>query len=118
MNLSLSPEGWPRAPGYAHGFAAQGRIVATAGQIGADPATSQVVSDDLVAQAGQALRNVLSVLRAGGAGPEHLVRLTWYITSRDEYLAARVALGKEYGQVVGKHFPAMAMVVVAALLDP
>ena len=110
--------GWPRPSGYANGMAASGRVVVTAGQIGWDPLTQQVVSDDFVAQCAQAFRNVVAVLHAAGAGAEHLVRLTWYITSRDEYTAGARAIGAAYREIIGRHFPAMAVVIVAGLVEP
>lgn len=116
--LPLHPEGWAPGTGYAHGMAATGRIVVTAGQIGWDPVTCKIVSDDFAEQAAQTLRNVVAVLRAGGAGPEHLVRLTWYVTTRDEYVASRRTLGAAYREIVGAHFPAMAVVMVSALVEP
>jgi enamine deaminase RidA (YjgF/YER057c/UK114 family) len=97
---------------------ASGRVIVTAGQVGWDPATNAFASDDFARQAEQALRNVVTVLRAAGAAPEHLVRLTWYIVDRDEYLSARAALGAAYREIVGRHFPAMTVVVVAGLLEP
>ena len=116
--LPLQPEGWTPGTGYAHGIAATGRIIFTAGQIGWDPATCNVVSDDFTEQAAQTLRNVVAVLRAGGAGPEHLVRLTWYVTTRDEYIAARRTLGAAYREIIGTHYPAMAVVMVSGLVEP
>ena len=114
----LHPAGWSQGRGYAHGMSGEGRIVVTAGQLGWDPVTLRVVSDDFAAQAAQALRNVIAVLNAGRAGPEHLVRLTWYVTSRDEYLDAAKAVGAAYREIIGRHYPAMAVVVVSALLEP
>jgi enamine deaminase RidA (YjgF/YER057c/UK114 family) len=114
----LQPEGWPRPSGYANGVAASGRIVTVAGQVGWNPATGALASDDFAAQARQALANVRAVLRAAGAEPRHVVRLTWYITDRDAYLAARQALGAAYREVFGTHYPAMSVVVVAGLLEP
>ena len=114
---SLDPPGWTQGRGYAHGMSATGRLVVTAGQIGWDPVSCQVVSEDFAAQAAQALRNIVAILRAGGAGPEHLVRLTWYVTSREEYVAAGKAVGAAYREIIGKHYPAMAVVIVHALLD-
>jgi len=114
---AISPTGWAPPNGYAHGMAASGRVVVTAGQIGWDPTTHAFASDDFTAQAAQALRNVVAVLRAAGATPEQLVRLTWYVTSRDEYLEARRALGTAYRDVIGRHFPAMTVVVVSGLLE-
>lgn len=96
---------------------ATGRIVVTAGQIGWDPVTNRLVSDDFAAQARQALANVVAVLRAAGAEPAHIVRLGWYITSREEYHAARRAIGEAYRECIGRHFPAMTVVVVAALYE-
>lgn len=113
----IHPQGWSAPRGYAHGVSATGRVIVTAGQIGWDPASERFTSDDFAEQAGQALRNVMAVLRASGAGPEHLVRMTWYVTSRDEYLASRRALGQAYRDVVGKHYPAMAVVIVAGLVE-
>ncbi|MBI2796202.1 MAG: RidA family protein [Gemmatimonadetes bacterium] len=112
------PEGWRRGAGYAHGMSARGRVVVTAGQIGWNPATATIETDDFTAQAAQALANLMAVVRAAGGGPEHLVRLTWYITSRAEYLDAGAALGAAYRAAIGPHYPAMAVVVVSALLDP
>ena len=114
----ILPDGWKRGMGYAHGMTARGRIVVTAGQIGWDPVTNAMTSDDFATQTAQALRNVMAVARAGGAGPEHLVRLMWFVTSREEYLAAGAALGAAYRAAIGAHYPAMSVVVVAALLEP
>jgi enamine deaminase RidA (YjgF/YER057c/UK114 family) len=114
----LQPAGWAAPRGYANGVAASGRLVLTAGQIGWDPATCEFASDDFAAQAEQALRNVAAVLREAGAAPEHLARLTWYVTDRDAYLAATREVGRAYREVFGRHFPAMAVVVVAGLLEP
>jgi enamine deaminase RidA (YjgF/YER057c/UK114 family) len=114
---TIEPEGWVRPIGYANGMSATGRFVVTAGQVGWDPASGTFVSDDFAVQTAQALRNVVTVLRAGGAGPEHLVRLTWYVTSRDEYAAARRAIGAAYREIVGRHYPAMSVVVVSALFE-
>jgi len=112
------PEGWPRGSGYSHGVVAEGRQVFVAGQIGWEPVTRKVVSGGLATQARQAFQNILAVLRAAGAHPEHLVRLTWFITNRDAYLDARDAIGAAYRETIGRHFPAMSVVVVSALLEP
>ena len=117
LPFPILPDAWKRGAGYAHGMTARGRIVTTAGQIGWDPVTNVIVSSDFAAQAEQALSNIVAILRATGAGPEHLVRLTWYICSREEYLAAGAALSRAYRAAVGPHYPSMAVVVVAALLD-
>jgi len=114
---TLEPEGWAKPVGYANGVSASGRIIVTAGQVGWDPTTGTFASDDFAAQAARALRNVVEVLRAGGAAPEHLVRLTWYVTSRAEYAAARRAVGVAYREIIGRHYPAMSVVVVSALFE-
>ena len=113
---ALQPPGWPRARGYAHGIEASGRLVFTAGQIGWGP-DGGFPSSDLAGQVRQTLENVLAVLAEAGAGPEHVVRLTWYVTSREEYLAAQKEIGEAYRAVMGRHFPAMAVVVVAGLVE-
>jgi enamine deaminase RidA (YjgF/YER057c/UK114 family) len=112
----LHPAGWKRTLGYSNGVAASGRTIFLAGQIGWD-AEQQFVSDDLVGQAAQALRNIVEVLAEADAGPEHIVRLTWYVIDRDEYLANQTQLGDVYREVIGKHFPAMALVQVVALVE-
>jgi enamine deaminase RidA (YjgF/YER057c/UK114 family) len=108
--------GWPRPRGYANGVVAQGRVLFVAGQIGWD-AQERIVSDDLVEQARQALANTLTVLKAGGAKPEHVVRMTWYLTDKKEYLRRAKEFGAAYREAMGKHFPAMAMVQVVALME-
>jgi enamine deaminase RidA (YjgF/YER057c/UK114 family) len=113
----LQPPGWLPPRGYTNGVEARGRMVFVAGQIGWDPATGQFESDDFLAQARQALLNIAAVLREAGAEPRHLVRLTWYITDRAAYLAAVRELGRAYQEVIGRHFPPMTLVVVAALLE-
>ena len=115
---SLTPEGWAKPVGYAHGMLARGTVITTAGQVGWNPATNEFESDDFVEQTTQALRNVVAVLRAAGAGPEHLVRLTWYILDKEEYMRSRKALGAKYRAILGTHFPAMTVVVVSGLLEP
>lgn len=90
----------------------------TAGQLGWNPLTMQVETDDFAAQCAQAFHNVVAVLGAAGASGEHVVRLTWYITSRDEYTAALRDVGCAYRDIVGRHFPAMAVVIVAGLIEP
>lgn len=114
---AIEPAGWARPSGYANGFAARGRTVAIAGQIGWDPASCEFQSDDLVDQVRQALANVVAVLRAAGGEPRDLVRLTWYLTDKAEYLTARRAIGVAYRELLGAHYPAMSLVVVAGLLE-
>ncbi len=113
----LQPAGWPRPSGYAHGVAAGGRQVFVSGQIGWD-ARQQFAGDELAAQVRQALANIVEVLACANAKPEHLVRLTWYVTSREEYKASIKAIGAAYRDVIGRHFPAMSVVMVAGLLEP
>jgi enamine deaminase RidA (YjgF/YER057c/UK114 family) len=113
----IQPEGWPRGTGYAHGVAAAGRFVFTAGQVGWDPVTSRLAEGGFAAQAAQALANVAAVLAEAGAQPAGLVRMTWYITDRQAYLASAREIGAAYRSHFGRHFPAMAVVVVAGLLE-
>jgi enamine deaminase RidA (YjgF/YER057c/UK114 family) len=112
----LQPEGWPRPRGYSNGVAAQGRFVFVSGQVGWDE-HEKFDSDDLVAQTRQALRNLLAVLAAGGARPEHVARLTWYLTDKHEYLRRAREIGAVYREVMGGHYPSMSMVQVAALME-
>ena len=113
----IQPEGWPQPKGYANGVAAQGRVIAVAGQVGWDPLTERIVPGDLATQVAQALRNVVAVLGAAGAKPEHVVRLTWFVTDRVAYATSREPIGRAYREVFGSHFPAMTLVVVAGLLE-
>ena len=115
-NTLLQPEGWVTPKGYANGVAARGTMVFTGGQIGWN-AQQQFESDDFIAQTKQTLLNVRAVLAAGGAGPEHLVRLTWYVTDRNEYNSRLKELGAVYREVLGKNFPAMACVQVVGLME-
>ena len=112
----LHPKHWAPARGFANGVAAEGRQIFVAGQIGWN-AEQRFESDDFVAQAERALANIVAVLAEAGAGPEHLVRLTWYVTDKREYLARLAEVGAAYRRVVGRHFPAMTLVEVAALLE-
>jgi enamine deaminase RidA (YjgF/YER057c/UK114 family) len=112
----LQPAGWPPPKGYANGIAATGRQVYVAGQIGWN-GQAQFETDDFVGQVEQALQNIVAVLAEGGAGPQHITRMTWYILDKREYLARGREVGEIYRRVLGKHFPAMTLVVVAALLE-
>ena len=112
----LQPDGWAKPSGYANGVSASGRLVFVAGQIGWN-ANAQFESDDLVAQVAQALRNVVAVLAVDGAGPDHIARMTWYVTSRAEYLARAKEIGAVYREIVGRNFPAMTAVEVSALIE-
>ena len=112
----LHPKGWKPASGYANGIVASGPVVFVGGQIGWN-AEQVFESGDFVEQTRQALRNVVSVLAEAGAGPEHLVRLTWYVTDKREYSARLREVGAAYRSVIGRHFPAMTLVEVSGLLE-
>jgi enamine deaminase RidA (YjgF/YER057c/UK114 family) len=112
----LQPEGWAPPRGYANGVSARGRVVFVAGQVGWT-SSGVFATDDFVAQVDQALQNVVAVLRAGRAEPAHLVRLTWYVTDKAAYRARQREIGQVYRRVIGHHFPAMTLVVVAGLLE-
>jgi enamine deaminase RidA (YjgF/YER057c/UK114 family) len=112
----LQPPGWATPKGYANGVAARGTLVFVGGQIGWN-AEQRFESDDFIAQTRQTLMNVREVLACAGAGPEHMVRMTWYIVDRVEYNARLKELGAVYREVMGKHFPAMTCVQVAALVE-
>ncbi|MFI5239799.1 MAG: RidA family protein [Gemmatimonadales bacterium] len=112
------PEGWLSPRGYSNGISASGRTVSVAGQIGWNPRTGSIESSDFTAQATRALRNVVAVLAAADAKPEHLVRMTWFIKDRATYMAARADIGEAYREIVGRHFPAMSVVVVHGLIEP
>jgi enamine deaminase RidA (YjgF/YER057c/UK114 family) len=112
----LHPKNWAPARGFSHGVAAEGRQVFVAGQVGWN-AHQEIVNDDFVAQVEQALRNVVEILAEADARPEHLVRLTWYITDKREYLTRSSEVGQAYRRIIGRHFPAMTLVQVAALVE-
>lgn len=115
-NRQLLPPGWPQPRGYANGIAAQGRLVVTGGVVGWD--TAGRFAHGFVAQARQALENILAILAEDEAEAQHLVRLTWYVTDIDEYLASLKTLGKAYREVIGAHYPCMALVQVVRLVEP
>ena len=112
----LQPPDWAAPKGYANGVAARGTTIFVGGQIGWN-AQQRFESDDFVAQARQALANVVAVLREAGAGPEHITRMTWYVVDKREYVASQAALGAAYRAVIGRHFPAMTAVAVAGLIE-
>ena len=116
MNEALLPEGWPRPKGYANGVAATGRQVCVAGQVGWNP-EGVWETDDFAAQTRQALANVVAVLRTAGAEPKHIVRMTWYLTSKKEYLAAGREIGKAFREIIGFYDIAMTAVEVTALIE-
>jgi len=113
---TLNPPGWPRGKGYSHGIEAEGKLVFVSGQVGWD-ADMKFQSRDFAAQLRQALLNTKAVLAEAGAGPEHVVRMTWYIVDKAEYLASLAEAGAAYREVMGKSFPAMAVVVVKSLIE-
>ena len=112
----LQPPGWARARGYSNGIAASGRQVFVSGMIGWD-AQCQFHTDDFAGQVRQALHNVVAVLAEAGAKPEHIVRMTWYVTDKKEYLAAHKEVGQAYRDIIGRNFPAMTAVQVAGLME-
>ena len=114
---ALLPPGWPRPKGYSNGISARGRMIFTAGVVGWDEEES-FAAPDLASQFRQVLLNTLAILAEDGAGPEHIVRMTWYITDRSEYLAYIREIGTIYRELIGRHYPAMAVVQVAALVEP
>lgn len=114
----VQPEGWARPKGYSNGMIAEGRMLFVAGQIGWDPtSTTPTFPPTFAGQFGQALSNVMAVVKAAGAGPEHLVRFTVYVIDKREYLMALKEVGEAWRQHMGKHFPTMALVQVAALVE-
>ena len=112
----LQPPGWAEPKGYANGIMARGALIFVGGQIGWN-AAQQFESDDFIVQTRQALINIAAVLQAGGAGPEHMVRMTWYVTDRLEYTARLKELGAAYREVMGRNFPAMTCVEVSGLVE-
>ena len=114
---ALLPPGWPRPKGYSNGMAARGRIIVTAGVVGWD-SEEKFVSNTLAGQFAQVLRNILAILECDGAGPENIARLTCYVTSIDEYLASLSEIGAAWKEIIGPHYPAMALVEVVRLVEP
>lgn len=114
---ALLPPGWPKPKGYSNGLVGEGRIVVLGGQIGWD-AEGRFAEGGFVPQVRQALENIVAVLAEAGAGPEHVARLTWFVTDIDEYRGSLSELGPVYRAVMGKHFPAMTLVEVGALVEP
>ena len=112
----LQPAGWPRPKGYANGISARGRIVSVAGTIGWN-AQERFEALDFAGQVRQALANIVAVLAEGKAGPEHIVRMTWYVVDKREYLGALADIGKAYREIIGPHYPVMTAVQVAGLIE-
>jgi enamine deaminase RidA (YjgF/YER057c/UK114 family) len=115
-NRTVLPEGWRRPKGYSNAVVAQGCQIYVAGQVGWD-SEERFNSDDIAEQAAQALRNVVAVLEAAGAGPEHIVRMTWYFTDKAAYIAGLKEIGQAYRDIIGRNFPAMTAVEVTALVE-
>ncbi|MBT5266210.1 MAG: RidA family protein [Rhodospirillaceae bacterium] len=117
MSLKIiTPEGWKRPRGYSNAVSAAGRLVFVAGQIGWTE-LEEWQSDDLVGQTAQTLRNVIALLQAAEAGPEHIARMTWYVTDRQDYLANLQGIGEAYREIIGRHYPAMTAVEVSGLIE-
>jgi enamine deaminase RidA (YjgF/YER057c/UK114 family) len=112
----LQPPGWPRPKGYSNGISATGRVIFTGGLVGWDE-NENFPEVDMAGQARRTFENIITVLKEGGAGPEHIVRMTWYITDRDAYLNSVKDIGQAYRDVIGRNFPAMAVVQVVALME-
>jgi enamine deaminase RidA (YjgF/YER057c/UK114 family) len=112
----LQPAGWPRPRGYSNGIAARGRTVCVSGMVGWD-AQGEFRTDDFAGQVRQALQNIVEVLAEAKAGPEHIVRMTWYVLDKKEYVDAYPAIGVAYRDVIGRHYPAMSAVQVAGLIE-
>jgi len=112
----LLPEGWKQPKGYSQAVMAEGKQIYISGQIGWDE-TATFQTDDFAEQAGQALRNIVSILATANGGAEHITRMTWFITDKQEYLASLKSLGQKYREEVGRHFPAMSVVEVKSLME-
>ena len=115
--MPLLPPGWPRPKGYSNGYCASGRLVVTAGVVGWNE-REEFVALELAGQFAQALRNIVAIIAEGGAGPEHLVRMTCYVTSIDAYTASLAEIGAAWKDIIGRHYPAMALVEVVRLVEP
>ena len=113
----LQPPGWPRPKGYSNGMAANGRLIVTAGVVGWDE-TESFVAETVAGQFAQALRNVLAILACDGAGPANIARMTCFVTSIDDYLASSQEIGAAWREILGSHYPAMALVEVVRLVEP
>jgi enamine deaminase RidA (YjgF/YER057c/UK114 family) len=114
----IHPEGWAKPKGFSDAIVASGKIVTLAGQVGWNPATLEFGTDDFAEQTRQALHNIVTLLLEAGARPHDLVRLTWYILDREEYLVSRRAIGAAYREIMGEHYPPMSVVIVSGLLEP
>ena len=113
----LQPPGWPRPKGFAQGIAAEGRYAVIAGQVGWNPVTERFETDEFAGQVRQALANIVAVLAAAGGRAEHIVRLTWFVTEKSEYLGDLKGVGEAYRAVLGRHYPAMTLVEIGGLVE-
>jgi enamine deaminase RidA (YjgF/YER057c/UK114 family) len=113
--LTLQPKGWPQPKGYANGMSAKGRVIMTGGVVGWDEQGK--FAEDLPAQTKKTLENIVAIVAEAGAAPKHIVRLTWYVTDIEDYLSKQREIGAAYREVIGKHFPAMAVVQVVRLVE-
>lgn len=116
MHRQLQPAGWKKPTGYANGIVAEGRVVFIAGQVGWN-GQEEFETDDFVGQVEQALKNIVAILAEADAGPETLVRMTWFVTDKQEYLTRTREVGEAYRRVIGRHFPAMSLIEIAGLIE-
>ncbi|MGH7004558.1 MAG: RidA family protein [Alphaproteobacteria bacterium] len=114
---TLLPPGWPRPKGYSNGIAAEGKFVFVAGEVGWDPVTEKFPAKDFVGQFRQALKNIVAIMAEGGAKPEHMVRMTWYVVDRAEYLASLKGVGEAWREIMGRSFPCIAAIEVKGLME-
>jgi enamine deaminase RidA (YjgF/YER057c/UK114 family) len=112
----IQPKNWPKPKGYANGIVASGSMLFLGGQVGWDE-TETIVSSNFVEQVKQALLNIVTILHEAGGKPEHIVRMTWYVTDRDAYMNSQKELGRVYTEVMGRHYPAMSLLVIKALVE-
>jgi enamine deaminase RidA (YjgF/YER057c/UK114 family) len=115
---TLLPPGWPRPKGYSNGIAAEGRLVFVAGEVGWNPLTEAFDAKDFIGQFRQTLANIVAIMAEAGARPEHIVRMTWYVTDKREYLANLAAVGEAWRAIMGRVFPCMAAIEVKGLMEP
>lgn len=114
----LQPPDWPRAKGYSNGVKAKGTMVFVAGEIGWNPLTEKVEIDDFAGQFRQALENTVAILKEAGAAPDHICRMTWFVTDKHAYLSQAKEVGQAYRDVIGRHYPVMAVIEVKGLMEP
>ena len=115
---TLLPPGWPRPKGYANGITAEGRLVFIAGEVGWNPLTEKFDAKDFIGQFRQTLNNIVAIMAEAGAKPEHIVRMTWYVVDKREYLANLAGVGDAWRAIMGRVFPCMAAIEVKGLMEP